>query len=140
MNKEEVFKLIEKEGNLKVFLHKGYPCIIRRLLRINAPIEIGGMFHLCGYVGVPKGHKLFGKNYDDVGVKVHGGLTFGSKELGDGKHWFFGFDCAHSGDICYYMKDMPMIFGDKMGETYKDMNYVEKQVRSLAEQLKRREK
>ena len=31
---------------------------------------------LCGYVGVPAGHPAHGKDYDDVDVSVHGGLTF----------------------------------------------------------------
>lgn len=33
---------------------------------------------LCGYVGVPEGHAMFGKLYYDVPVSVHGGLTFAS--------------------------------------------------------------
>lgn len=30
----------------------------------------------CGYVGVPEGHPLHGKCYDDIDIEVHGGLTF----------------------------------------------------------------
>jgi hypothetical protein len=33
---------------------------------------------LCGYVGVERGHPAHGAGYDDVDVKVHGGLTFAS--------------------------------------------------------------
>lgn len=33
--------------------------------------------HWCGYVGVPEGHPLFGKSYDDAErFDVHGGITF----------------------------------------------------------------
>lgn len=35
--------------------------------------------HWCGYVGVPQSHPTFGKNYDDVDVQVHGGLTFSAQ-------------------------------------------------------------
>lgn len=81
--------------------------------------------HRCGYVGVPVEHPWFGKGYDDCllgeicpvaaqqeadsdgyyshyehtpgsRVEVHGGLTYAGKEA-DG-WWYFGFDCAHSGD------------------------------------------
>jgi hypothetical protein len=45
----------------------GYPCMI-----VRTPWN----GHLCGYVGVPQGHPDFGKNYDDVDVQVHMGLTF----------------------------------------------------------------
>jgi len=82
--------------------------------------------HLCGYVGVPEGHPLFGLHYTDADdhaepdedgfreFKVHGGLTFaglcqeGGEEAGichvpapgrpDRIHWF-GFDAMHAWDI-----------------------------------------
>lgn len=44
----------EKEKESKRFTHKGYPCKIRR------HEEMG---HLCGYVGVPKSHILYGLSY-----------------------------------------------------------------------------
>jgi hypothetical protein len=44
----------------------GLPCLIVR----------GPVGALCGYVGVPSGHPLHGKDYDDARVDVHGGLTF----------------------------------------------------------------
>ena len=58
----------------------------------------------CGYVAVPEDHPVYGKDYDDVPVDVHGGLTFA--ERSDDKYpvktkenlWWFGYDCAHSGD------------------------------------------
>jgi hypothetical protein len=58
--------------------------------------------HRCGYVRVPPGHSLFGKEWDSPNVEVHGGLTFAElepcTEHEDGQGWWFGFDCAHSGD------------------------------------------
>lgn len=44
----------------------GLPCLI-----VRNPVGA-----LCGYVGVPNGHPAYGKDYDDVEVDVHGGLTF----------------------------------------------------------------
>ena len=49
------------------------------------------MGHRCGYVTVPEEHPCAGKDYDDVGVNVHGGLTFSNGAK-------FGFDCAHWDD------------------------------------------
>jgi hypothetical protein len=50
--------------------------------------------------------------------------------------WWFGFDCAHSGDLCpaYNATDFPR-FTDN--EWYKPRHYVENEVRRLAEQLAR---
>jgi len=74
----------------------GYKCRIVRN-------EITGT--LCGYVGIPKGHRFFGVGYDedrdkelgDISDNVHGGLTY-SVEGVDG-WWYFGFDTAHSDDF-----------------------------------------
>ena len=47
--------------------------------------------HRCGYVTVPAGHPCGGKDYNDIDVEVHGGLTYGIGTT-------FGFDCAHYND------------------------------------------
>lgn len=86
------------EPDREEFEHAGYKCLILR------HDEMG---HLCGYVGVPKGHLCYGKSrhympYEDLlSVSVHGGLTY--SEEGDGiywalGYWWFGFDCAHAWD------------------------------------------
>lgn len=54
-----------------------------------------------GYVRIPEGHKYYNKIYDDIDVKVHGGLTFsehfeGSEIFSDG--YWVGFDTVHLGD------------------------------------------
>lgn len=61
-----------------------------------------------GYVGIPKTNPLFGREYDDCPVEVHGGLTYsdnyrpGSGISGDFVYdfdtWWLGFDTAHLGD------------------------------------------
>lgn len=52
-----------------------------------------------GYVGVKRGHPLYGKHYTDVNVQVHGGLTFSDQETINGEdYWIFGFDTVHHRD------------------------------------------
>lgn len=51
----------------------------------------------CGYARVPEGHPFFRKGWDDIGIDVHGGITYA--EYGTEKtEWWLGFDCAHNGD------------------------------------------
>lgn len=103
--------------------------------------------HLCGYVGVPEGHKLFGKDDQDVEVTVHGGLTFSGKcNESDKEHgichrpfpgrpdhvWWLGFDCAHLGDIS---PESIRRFDTDYHATYKTVHYVKGQCRELAKQL-----
>jgi len=55
-----------------------------------------------GYVRITEGHPYYEKNYDDIPVDVHGGLTFSDNIFGDSKHfsdgYWIGFDTAHYGD------------------------------------------
>jgi hypothetical protein len=57
----------------------------------------------CGYVRVPPGHPLHGKDYDAPDVDVHGGLSFAEIEPcnthEDGVGWWFGWDCYHAFDM-----------------------------------------
>lgn len=121
----------ETEPNEKQWIAKdtGFRCLIRRH---------GDFGHLCGYVGIERGHPLFGKSYPDLydcgdDISVHGGLTFadfienhGGKEI-----WWFGFDCGHSYDYIPHIR-----LGILMSEgTYRNIEYVENEVNNLAEQL-----
>ena len=112
----------------------GLPCLIVR--------NNGGS--LCGYVGVTTDHPLHGEDYSSGkadSIEVHGGLTFASgcihvDEPGDGKLddvWWFGFDCAHYGDIspAYDSKAQESF----IYRSYKSISYVEAEVSALAEQL-----
>ena len=124
----------------------GYPCLIVR----------GPSGALCGYVGVPEGHPYYETGCDNVPVEAHGGLTFSSHcQHGSEDHsichvpapgepdnvWWLGFDCAHLGDVTPAYDSIRMSVGmhtrrSLFGETYKDMAYVEGEVRMLARQLK----
>ena len=129
------------------------PCLIVR--------NRGGA--LCGYVGVSPSHPLHGVGYNDGDwetspeaiFNVHGGLTFtGSCMQGDKSKvvchvpdkgeedniWWFGFDCAHCEDYspAYEARYKGLKIGDFGGE-YRTIEYVLKEVRQLASQLKEKE-
>ncbi len=59
----------------------------------------------CGYVRVPAGHVLYGRNPCDEAMydlDVHGGITF-AEFVGD--EFYLGFDMAHAFDIEYVWSD-----------------------------------
>jgi hypothetical protein len=74
-----------------------------------------GPASLCAYIGVPKGHPLYGKDYDEVDIDCHGGLTFSGEGSQDTSvyrtpgYWYFGWDYAHFGDVNFY--DDPYMVG-----------------------------
>jgi hypothetical protein len=96
---------------------------------------------LCGYVGVPDSHPLFGKDFNfllstinqpepqplDCLLSCHGGITYASKSAVNG-YWWFGFDCAHAFDIT------PLDNNNAIGE-YRDMQYVKAECEKLANKL-----
>lgn len=54
-----------------------------------------------GYIGVPEGHPLFGRDYEELNdtTTIHYGFTFGEIGEIDGKEYHvFGFDTCHYGD------------------------------------------
>jgi hypothetical protein len=124
----------QSEPDHVAFEHAGLPCLIHR----------GPLGALCGYAAVPPGHPAHGKDYNDVDVDAHGGLTYASacQDGGSICHkpkpgepdnvWWFGFDCAHGGDISPGY-ERPGHCSD--GSSYKDIVYVRRQVECLAEQL-----
>lgn len=112
----------------------------------------------CGYVGVPPGHPFHGKQYDDVDVRVHCGLTYSDECKGHVCHtpepgqpdnvWWFGFDFAHLYDYVPGMhgNEIVKIFRSgglshpvdpgERGERYYNVQLVKKEVSNLAKQLK----
>jgi hypothetical protein len=114
----------------------GLPCLI-----VRSHVGV-----LCGYVGVTSDHPAFGKQYDEIDVYVHGGLSFADScahgdEPGSICHipgagepdnvWWFGFDCGHAWDEAPSRR-IPT-FGN---DTYRDVAYVTEQCQVLAQQLK----
>lgn len=67
-------------------------------------IVMRGPASLCAYVGVPSDHPLSHRNYDDVELECHGGLTWGKEGKGyhpEGWYWY-GWDYGHAGDACLW--------------------------------------
>lgn len=130
--------MIEKD-----YQHKGLRVVVLAL----------PMGHRCGYVGVPKGSRFHGLGYDELSerhsIDVHGGLTYaGGKDSYPAENpeglWFFGFDCAHYGDGKNFSimdaktrelyEKYPEIYSQR-GEQARSTEYVDRECRSLAEQL-----
>lgn len=73
------------------FEYKGFPCVV-----LFQP-----MGFRTGYVGIPKGNKYYGKDYDSIPIECHCGLTYADSGLfsqDDKDTWWIGFDCGHCCD------------------------------------------
>lgn len=130
MEKEDILKIIEEEGNIKEFQYEGFECkILRPGIKDGAEIKEYTRFHLCGYVKIPKEHKLYKEEYSNIDedFDVHGGITF-SNYIGD--DWYIGFDCAHSCDLSV------LAYKNESWAIYKDMKFVENELKKLVEQIK----
>ena len=86
---------------------------------------------LCGYVLLPKGHKYYGEIEYNIPIEVHGGLTFAGEK---GKYYWIGFDCAHSGDYIPSFQS-PLIQLIQSNTTYKNINFVKKEIKNMIDQL-----
>jgi hypothetical protein len=126
------------------FTHAGLPCLALR--------NHHGSW--CGYAAVPPGHPLHGRDFHDVDVDVHGGLTYADHcqhDLGichvpnpgePDDVWWFGFDCDHCWDVRpamnaqlrTYSHYRYMISFDQ-GASYKTLDYVRVEIMRLADQL-----
>jgi len=129
------------------FIHAGFSCMMLRNM----------MGAWCGYVGVPSDHPAYGVNYSDYdtpipNLNVHGGLTYASPCSGTICHtpqegmpddvWWLGFDTGHHMDVSpldigRMLRDTfdPGFTNGEYG-TYKNVEYVTNEVKSLADQLK----
>lgn len=109
---------------------------------------------LCGYVAVTKEHPAYGREYGNIegDISVHGGLTYSNACAGHICHvpapgepddvWWFGFDCNHAWDYAptnaVYRKRFANgadLWARRYDEEYRDIDYVRREVESLARQL-----
>jgi hypothetical protein len=129
----------QEEPDRLEWRHARFPCLMIRQ-------RYSGNW--CGYVGVPPGHPLHGKHYEDPDVSVHGGLTYSDAcqedghichvaQPGEPEHvWWFGFDCNHAFDYAPGMAARMREFGHYSAEdAYRDLAYVQAETNRLAEQL-----
>lgn len=68
--------------------------------------------HPTAYIRIPEGHKDYKKNYDDIDLSVHGGLTYSNNHLWISENqktegWFVGWDYGHCGDYTGYEEMFP---------------------------------
>jgi hypothetical protein len=113
-------------------------------------------WHGIGYSSSPSGKDddLYADDCPEVVVSVHGGLTYSDRCEEDAPEdsgichvpglgrpadvWWFGFDCAHFGDIAPGMiaRERKMGFpAPPDGGVYKTVDYVRAEVAHLARQL-----
>lgn len=130
----------------KRFGYKGFPCVI-----LFMP-----MGYRCGYVGIPKESKYYGKSCDDIPISCHCGLTYADWKLfhQTGKSvWWIGFDCGHACDSYdvdrtkelyaddeNIMKQVKIMERTGYFEIFKEnpvrtLEYCEKQCKGIVEQL-----
>lgn len=106
----------------------------------KAEVIAHDMGHRCGYVSVPTEHPWYGKDYNEVDLDVHGGVTYAGMR---DDLWWFGYDCAHLGDARdpelmsdEYKNVLP---GRKLnfdGDTVKTLDFCVNECESMAWQLK----
>ena len=121
-----------------------YDCLIVRL-------KLG---YLSGYVGINNQHPLYGKPASDelfATLKIHGSKIFSSSQIMDRGEdclqsiplvstertdptWWIGFGCHHQGDLIPCLFSMSGTINE--GESYKDVEYLTKEVIALSRQLK----
>lgn len=73
--------------------------------------------HPTAYIRIPKGHKLYGKNDEEIyqKVDVHGGITYINDSITIENNqkiegWFIGWDYGHYGDYMGIEELVPMEF------------------------------
>ena len=71
--------------------------------------------HPCAYVVIPEDNPLYKKNYYDMDIDVHCGLTFGDTNRFIDDKWCIGWDYAHAGDYSSYY----ILFNDGLAESSK---------------------
>ena len=81
--------------------YRDYEILVRKIWREDLGVLFSALNNewYCVYVVIPKGHKYYDVDYEDVEeeIDVHGGLTF-SGELDGIDGYLLGFDCNHSFD------------------------------------------
>lgn len=104
----------------------------------DRPINIDKIGAINMFCAVAKADEIERGQFEIVlAVDVHGGLTYAEdappSAADDQKGgWWFGFDCAHSGDLTPKYAGR---YGLHEGGEYRTFDYVKSEVESLARQL-----
>jgi hypothetical protein len=113
--------------------YKGYRCYVYKA-------ETPSMEHHNGYVVLPPEHQDHGKDYDDIDVRVHGGLTYAENGDHVATHDYpgkqesctIGFDCAHLYDATH---PDGSFCGVPQDDEYPNHYWTEEEVAAEVEQL-----
>lgn len=118
VDKEEIFKLIENEGNEKRFTYKGVNCEIVRIPTTK---------HLCGYLYL---EDVTGNTEEVINDNFYCGVTYQTNEK-------IGFDCAHVGDITPGSYELYKEFNYEPfhNATYKTMDFVKYYLENTIDEL-----
>lgn len=127
-------EMIYQKGRICIILDKGI------YNGFNYAIVSYGT-HPCCYVFLPKGHKYYGKNYDDIDIVCHGGLTYSGEDLVfnplENDKWVIGWDYAHCDDYMgYYQLECLSEFNhdhEKKWTTKELLEDVKEVIKQLAE-------
>lgn len=99
--------------------------------------------HPTAYIKIPKNHKYYNKDYDEIDIDVHGGLTYSKHYLYTSENekldgWFIGWDYAHLGDYLGYEEMYPSFL--EMKEKKWTTKEIQKEVYEFCKQLKESDK
>ena len=123
------------------FEYKGFPCVVL----------FQSLGFRTGYVGLPKGHKYYGKEYDSIPVDCHCGLTYSDNSLHqqtDTDIWWIGFDCGHCCDG-FDLEKLDEYFGNRIENQimrdyhkmineeheFRTLEYVKENCKAIVDQL-----
>lgn len=121
--------------------YRGIECIINRNCRIERGFfDFINNGHLCGYIKIPETNPFYNKEYEDLDLTCHGGITYESMES---TGFWIGFDCAHAcdlspGDEIYNnkLKEMGIpFFKSRETQIYRNFAYVKTECESLVDQV-----
>lgn len=86
--------------------------------------------HPTAYIEIPQGNKLYGKDYSQIDLDVHGGLTYSSDTLMliKSNSWFIGWDYAHAEDYMGYYEEFKEYNIHTLNSDYDNKKWTTKEI------------
>lgn len=123
MNKQ-VYNSDDRREILKQGKYLGYDYAIITLGR-----------HPVAYVRVPKTHKMYEKDYDNLNISVNGGLTYSDTMVTgvEKQGWWLGWDYAHCNDFTMWSLHDEFSSGKKwsIDEIFNEVKTAIKQLKGM---------
>lgn len=100
----------------------------------------------CGYIGCDKNSYYYKKDYDQIDLETHYGLTYSGFEPAlilnnldlnlQQEFWWLGFDCVHWNDVKPMMEVyFQMQLKSNQQETYRNIFYIKDILENMAKQI-----